>query len=254
MTAHLQGRHALVTGGGSGVGEAVALALAKAGAEVTVCGRRAEPLHALAKRYSNIHAFQADVTDLAAMQQLYQQAVAARGSVDVVIANAGAADSVPAHRMSAEQWRQSMAVNLDGAFYTVAPALEYLRQCDWGRVVFIASTAALKGYGYVAHYVAAKHGVLGLTRALAEEYASTGTTFNAVCPGFTDTPLLRRSIANIMQTTGRSEQQALDELCKSNPQKRLVTAEEVAQTVLWLCGPHSQSMNGQAIAVAGGEV
>ncbi len=252
MTA-LVGRHALVTGGGTGIGAAIARGLAGAGATVTVCGRRLSPLQAVAAGQARIRTASADVTDEAAMMKLYGQAEAAGAPVDIVVANAGAAESAPAHKTSLELWNRTLAVNLTGAFLSVRPALATMRERGFGRIVFIASTAALKGYAYVAPYVAAKHGVVGLMRALAIETASSGITVNAVCPGFTETTMLAEAIDRVAGTTKRSRADVRAALEARNPQGRFIQPQEVADVVLWLCGSASASITGQAISVSGGE-
>lgn len=252
MTA-LAGRHALVTGGGTGIGAAIARGLAGAGATVTVCGRRLQPLQELAAGEARIRTACANVTDEAAMMRLYEQAEAAGEPIDIVVANAGMAESAPAHKTSLELWNRTLAVNLTGAFLSVKPSLGAMRERGFGRIVFIASTAGLKGYAYVAPYVAAKHGVVGLMRALALETASTGITVNAVCPGFTETTMLVASIDRIAGTTKRSRADVRAALEARNPQRRFVQPQEVADVVLWLCGGASASITGQAISVSGGE-
>ena len=252
-TGGIAGRHALVTGGGSGVGRATALALAQAGVDVTICGRRQAALDEVARENSRILAIAADVTDEAAMTALYEKAQAARGPIDLVIANAGMASSAPAARTTLSDWQHTLAVNLTGAFLTVKPALAGMAARKTGRIVFIASTAGLKGYAYVAPYVAAKHGVIGLMRALATENARTGVTVNAVCPGFVETDMLEESIARIAEKTGRSAAEARKNLVSTNPQGRFIQPEEVAASVLWLCSEAAASITGQAISVSGGE-
>ena len=246
-------RHALVTGGGSGVGRAIGLALAEAGVEVTICGRRADALEVVAAESKRIHGIVADVTDERAVTALYEKAEAARGPFDIVIANAGAADSAPAHKVTLDDWRKTLDVNLTGAFLTVKPALAGMAARKAGRIVFIASTAGLKGFAYVAPYVAAKHGVIGLMRALAVETAKTGVTVNAVCPGYVETEMLEQSVRKIVEKTGRSAEDARAIITATNPQGRLIQADEVADTVLWLCGENAGSVTGQAISVSGGE-
>ena len=242
------GKHALVTGGGTGIGAAVAVALADAGAEVTICGRRKEPLDAIGKSRKTIHAEVADVTDQKSIAGLY-------GSrhFDIVVANAGSAQSAPAEKISADLWANTLNVNLSGAFFSVQPALSGMRERHWGRIIFIASTAGLKPYAYIAPYVAAKHGVIGLMRALALETAKQGITVNAVCPGYTETPLLEKAVQRIKATTKRSEDDARAVLAANNPQGRITQPQEVADAVLWLCAEGSAGITGQAISVSGGE-
>jgi NAD(P)-dependent dehydrogenase (short-subunit alcohol dehydrogenase family) len=229
------------------------MTLAHAGAVVTICGRRHQPLQTVAEGSSNIRAMTADVTDETSVAKLYQRAEASGEPIDIVVANAGMAGSAPMHKTSLDLWTRTLNVNLTGAFLTVKPALAGMRERGRGRIVFIASTAGLKGYAYVAPYVAAKHGVVGLARALAVETAATGITVNAVCPGFTDTPLLSESIRQIVETTKRSEADVRAELAKRNAQARFVQPKEVADVVLWLCGDAAAAVTGQAIAVSGGE-
>ncbi|AZV18174.1 SDR family NAD(P)-dependent oxidoreductase [Mesorhizobium sp. M7A.F.Ce.TU.012.03.2.1] len=251
--ATIPGKHALVTGGGSGVGRAIALALAAAGIDVTICGRREAELTEVAGENGRIFGIAADVTDEVAMAALYETAQAARGPFDIVVANAGMAGSAPAHKTALSDWQRTLDVNLTGAFLTVKPALAGMAVRKTGRIVFIASTAGLKGYAYVASYVAAKHGVVGLMRALAAETAKSGVTVNAVCPGFVETEMLEESIQRIIEKTGRSVEQARSSLASTNPQGRFIQPDEVAAAVLWLCGDAAQSITGQAISISGGE-
>ena len=250
---HLSGKHALVTGGGTGLGAALAFALADAGAQVTICGRRMEELEFTAERHGNIHAAAADVTEPTSIGKLYKQAEKARGPFAIVVANAGTAESAPADRVSLAVWNKALAVNLTGAFLTVQPALAGMRTRKWGRIVFTASTAGLKGYAYVAPYVAAKHGVVGLARALAAETATAGITVNAVCPGFTETALLDRAVGHIAAKTKLDEAAARDILQANNPQGRFIQPQEVADAVVWLCAESSAGISGQAIAICGCE-
>jgi NAD(P)-dependent dehydrogenase (short-subunit alcohol dehydrogenase family) len=257
---HLAGRHALITGGGSGIGAAITITLAAAGCAVTLAGRRREPIDALASTLPKACAVQADVTDAAQCASLVTAANAAFGPFDIVIANAGAAESAPFGRTTAELWRRMLDVNLTGAFNTAHAGLADLtRPSPIGdtplrRLIFIASTAGLKGYPYVAAYAAAKHGVVGLARSLSAEFARTPLTVNAVCPGFTETPLLATSIANITAKTGRSAHDAAASLARGNPQGRFITPEEVAATVLWLTTDGARAVTGQALSVSGGEI
>jgi NAD(P)-dependent dehydrogenase (short-subunit alcohol dehydrogenase family) len=247
----LDGRHALVTGGGSGIGAAVATTLARAGASVTICGRRLKPLQDNADSAANIRPVVADVTDEASVAKLYERAETS-GPIDIVVASAGVAESAPVHKTSLELWNRMLNVNLTGAFLSVRPALAGMRERGWGRVVFVASTGGLKGYVYVAPYVAAKHGVIGLMRALALETATAGITVNAVCPGFTETPMLADAVDRIVATTQRGAAEVRSTLAARNPQGRFIQPQEVADTVLWLCGAASASITGQAISVSGG--
>lgn len=249
----IAGRHALVTGGGSGVGAAIAESLAQAGAMVTILGRRRSALDEVASRHENIFAVEGDVTDEVSMAAAFGQTRKARGAPAIVIANAGAAGSVPFHRMDMAAWQRMLAVNLTGVFLTFSAALPAMREAGYGRLIAVASTAGLKGYSYVAHYCAAKHGVVGLTRALALETARTGVTVNSICPGFTDTPLLQRSLDKIVETTGKSRDEAERALTANNPMGRLIRPDEIAEAVKWLCGPGSGSVTGQALSISGGE-
>jgi NAD(P)-dependent dehydrogenase (short-subunit alcohol dehydrogenase family) len=250
----LAGHHSVVTGGGTGIGAAIARALAAEGARITLVGRRREPLQALAGQIGSVCIAPADVTDRADVDRAFALARQTHGPITILVNNAGTAEAAPFAKVSAESWRRVMTVNLDALLHCTQAALPDLLAAEAGRVVTIASTAGLKGYAYSAPYVAAKHGAVGLTRALALELAKTNVTVNAVCPGFTETAMAAGAIANIRAKTGRSEEDALAELARFNPQNRMVTPQEVAAAVLWLCLPESGSINGQAIAVAGGEV
>lgn len=242
------GRRVLVTGGGSGAGADLALGFARAGAaEVVICGRRVAALEATAAQHPAICALPCDVTDEASVQRLFAQA----GRVDIVIANAGQADSAPFTKTTLDQWNAMLAVNLTGVFLTFR---EGLRQFDgWGRLLAVASTAGLKGYAKVAPYAAAKHGVMGIVRSLALEVARGPVTVNAICPGFLDTEMTDHSVKVIAEKTGRTLAEARAALEAISPQNRLYRPDEVTSAALWLCSPGAEGVNGQGISISGGE-
>jgi NAD(P)-dependent dehydrogenase (short-subunit alcohol dehydrogenase family) len=243
--------HAFVTGASRGIGAAIARALAADGWALTLTARRA-PAELAAEL--GAHAVAMDQTDAASIAGAFESARAARGPLTALVNNAGAVDTAPFARTSPELWQRMLAVNLTGPFLCCQAALPDLKAAGAsGRIVNIASTAALKGYAYVSAYVAAKHGLLGLTRTLALELAAQGTTVNAVCPGYTDTDIVRDGLAKVMAKTGRSEAEARAGFTQGNPQGRLVQPDDVAAAVRWLCSSGAASVNGQAIAVCGGE-
>jgi 3-hydroxybutyrate dehydrogenase len=245
--------HVVVTGAARGIGREIAATLTRASADVTALGRQGAALDALIAQGVAGFSAVADVTDSVAVHAALAQA-AARRPIDVLIANAGVAESAPFAKSDAALFARMMDVNFMGVVHSVQAVLPSMRQRPFGRIVVIASTAGLKGYAYVSAYAAAKHAVIGLVRSLALELAATRITVNAVCPGFTDTDLVAGSIDTIMKKTGRDRAQAVTELTKHNPQGRLVSPAEVADTVLWLCGENASAVTGQAIAVAGGEI
>lgn len=245
---NLSGKNVLITGGGTGVGAAMAEAFVNAGANVCIAGRRCAPLEHVAQRLPSVMTLIADVTDENSVADMFELA----GRVDIVIANAGAALSSPFSKTTLADWNTMAQVNLTGVFLTLRAGLNAMS--GWGRLISVASTAGLKGYPYVAAYAAAKHGVIGLTRSVALEVASTAITVNALCPGFLDTEMTSRSVATIMEKTKMTKDQAKASLAKYNPQGLLIHPREVAQAALWLCGPGSGSINGQAIAISGGEI
>ncbi len=246
----LENRHALITGGSTGIGLAITKALANAGARVTIASRNSERVEAVAADLEGVTGVALDVTSAGQIAAVFDAA----GPIDILVNNAGIALAAPFHKTTMEQWSNVMAVNLAGVFMCTQAALPSMRERDSGRIVNIASTAGLKAYAYTAAYTASKHGVIGMTRSLALELAETGITANCVCPGFTATEMASEAVTNIAGKTERSEEEALAELVKHNPQKRLIAPEEVADVVLWLCQDSSRSINGQSIAVAGGEI
>ncbi|TFL19790.1 SDR family NAD(P)-dependent oxidoreductase [Jannaschia formosa] len=247
------GRHVVVTGGGTGVGRAMTEAFAAAGATVTAMGRRDGPLREVAAGHDGIGWATCDVTDRAAVARAFETAREERGPVSVVVANAGAAESMPFARLSPEQLSAMLAVNLGGVVNAWQAGLDDMTAAGWGRLIAVASTAGLKGYAYVTAYAAAKHAVVGLTRSLALELGESGVTANALCPGFIETPLLDRSIATITEKTGMDAAQARASLMRGNPQKRFIQPGEVAGAALWLCSDSAGSVNGHALAISGGE-
>ena len=255
----LAGQHALITGATRGIGAAIAETLGALGANLTLIGRDREMLDERAGQIAatngvNVHVETADVSDQAAIDHAFESSVAAIGPVSILVNNAGSGKSAPFHKMERELWDSMIAVNLTGTFICTQAALPAMLDAGNGRIINVASTAGLIGYGYVSAYCAAKHAVVGLTRSLALETAKKGVTVNAVCPGYTESDLVRETVDNIVAKTGRSVEDATAELAASNPQGRLVQPWEVAETVAWLALPASASITGQSIPIAGGEV
>ena len=255
-TYSLDGQHAVVTGGGSGIGAAIAHALVTAGAQVTLMGRDAARLAYQAEVLSEagtVHVQSVDVTSADSVAAAFA-ATRKHGFIDILVNNAGQAEAAPFAKTDLALWKRMLDVNLTGVFLCAQEVLPGMLERRSGRIVNVASTAGQVGYAYVAAYCAAKHGVIGLTRSLALEVATRGVTVNAVCPGYTETGLLEQSIEKIVAQTGRSEDEAREALLRSNPQRRFVTPDEVASSALWLCLPESRSITGQTISISGGEV
>jgi NAD(P)-dependent dehydrogenase (short-subunit alcohol dehydrogenase family) len=253
----LAGKHAVVTGGSRGIGAAVTRQLLSHGARVTSISRSANSHsdESLAlKSYGDVEFVAADLTSADAVRGAFESAVAHFGPVNILVNNAGQAASAPFLKTDVELWRRLLSVNLDGPYFCTQAALPGMLSAGWGRIINVASIAGLIGASYISAYCASKHAVVGLTRALALEFATKGITVNAVCPGYTETDMVKNAVANISAKTGRTAEAAVAELVQRNPQKRLVQPEEVANAVAWLCLPGSEAITGQAIVVAGGEV
>jgi NAD(P)-dependent dehydrogenase (short-subunit alcohol dehydrogenase family) len=257
LTGALAGKHAVVTGGARGIGAAVTSSLLSHGASVTMLGRNVALLEETAASFKSLGEIayaSVDVCDSGTVAQVFETASARLGPIAILVNNAGQAASAPFLKTDVQLWRRMLSVNLDGVFYCCHAAVPGMLSAGWGRIVNIASVAGLTGYGYITAYCAAKHGVVGFTRALAVELAAKGISVNAVCPGYTETDMVKETVANIVAKTGRTAQQATAELVSRNPQKRLIQPDEVANAVAWLCLPGSEAITGQAIAVAGGEI
>jgi NAD(P)-dependent dehydrogenase (short-subunit alcohol dehydrogenase family) len=251
MGRALDGRHALITGGGTGIGAAAAEHLNAEGARLSLLGRRIEPLQAVAKGFGAA-AIQCDVTDPERLKSAFDEARSCNGPIDLLIVNAGIAESAPFHKMTRSSWDRIIATNLTAAFDCARLAIEDLLESDNGRLVFIASVASLRGVPYAAHYAASKHGLLGLMRSLAAEYAKTGLTVNAVCPGYVDTPMTDQSVARVAEITGRSERDSRSAITNMNSSGRLVDPRAIGNIIAMLCLPLSRDINGAAITIDGG--
>lgn len=247
----LNGSHALVTGGGTGIGLAIARALAAQGVLVTITGRRIEVLQDVAG--DGLYALAMDVTDESAQRDTIAKAVAARGPIQICVANAGIAEGRALQKTEMDLWRRIMTTNLDGAFITIRESMRSMVQADWGRVIAVSSIAGIRGLKGGGAYAASKHGLIGLIRSYSEEYLGGPITFNALCPGYVDTPIIDANLAAI-QKRGFSQEQAMDMMVGSNLHKKLIDADEVAQAALWLCAPSAASVNGQTINIAGGQI
>ena len=260
-TVLLQQRHAVVTGSSRGIGAAIARGLAHAGAHLTLIGRSRDSLENIAaelRALTRVHTEAVDITDNAAVHTAMQAAKQALGPIHILVNNAGQASSQPFDKTDLAMWQSMITTNLTGTYICTHAALPPMLQAASsgapGRIINVASTAGLQGYAYVSAYTAAKHGVIGLTRALALELARKNITVNAICPGYTETDIVQSAVENIVAKTGKTPTQARQALADRNPQKQLVQPEEIAQAGLWLCGPGSGAINGQAIAIDGGEL
>ena len=247
-------RHAFITGAGSGIGLATARALAATGAKLTLVGRNIEKVRAAAGEFDNAHAVACDVTDEGSVNAAFAAARDRHGAINILVNNAGQAPSAPFRNTDLAFWNNALAVNLTGAFLCMRAALPDMLDAQWGRIVSVGSVCSLKGYPYVTAYVASKHGLLGLTRALAQETAKHGVTVNCVCPGYVDTPLVADSIERITSKTRLAADEALASLTQFNPQGRIIAPEEVAAAILYLCSDAAAATNGAALPVTGGEI
>jgi NAD(P)-dependent dehydrogenase (short-subunit alcohol dehydrogenase family) len=250
---NLAGKRAVITGGGRGIGAACARALAGAGARVAVCARtRAQVDAVAAERGGDAVALACDVTDESSVRGMAAEAVKRLGGVDILVNTAGRAHSAALAKETLADWSAILAVNATGTFLCTRALLPAMMERGWGRVVNVASVAGLSGARYITSYAAAKHAVVGLTRCAAAEAAASGVTVNAVCPGYVDTDMTGDSVARIAARTGMPREKALEAVLAHSPQGRLITAEEVAAQVLFLCGEDSRGINGQAIVMDGG--
>jgi 3-hydroxybutyrate dehydrogenase len=251
----LSGKTALVTGGGRGIGRAIALAFAREGARVAVAARTAEQVEQVASEIGNdAVALVCDVSDPESVARMFSDVRERFGDPDILVNNAGIAETATLVNTTDELWHRHLAINLSGTFFCTRAALPAMLKKGWGRVINVASIAGKTGAPYVAAYSASKHGVLGLTRSIALEVATSGVTVNAICPGYVDTEMVSRGIDRITFKTGRTAEEALSTLKKTSPQNRLVTPEEVAAVALLLASEQGRGINGQGINVDGGTV
>jgi NAD(P)-dependent dehydrogenase (short-subunit alcohol dehydrogenase family) len=247
-------KHAFITGGGTGIGLATARTLAATGARLTLVGRDGARVQGAAEAFEDAQGVACDVADESSVTAAFAQARDRYGAVDILINNAGITPSAPLHKTSLAAWNEVLAINLTGAFLCTRAALPDMYDAKWGRIVNVASIAGLMGSAYITPYCASKHGMVGMTRALAKEAAKHGVTVNAVCPGYVETDIVTRAAENIAAKTRLSEDEARASLYAGNPQGRLITADEVASAIAWLCSDGAAATNGAAIPMSGGEI
>jgi 3-hydroxybutyrate dehydrogenase len=251
----LNGKTALITGGGRGIGREIALTFARHGARIAVAARTAEQVEQVAAELGdNAIALVCDVSDPERVKRMFGEMRERLGDADILVNNAGIAESATIVNTTDELWHKHLSINLSGTFYCTRAALPAMLKIGWGRVINVASIAAKTGAPYIAAYSASKHGVLGLTRSIGLEVATSGITVNAICPGYVDTEMVSRGVEQITKKTGRSAEEALDALKKMSPQNRLVTPEEVAALALLLASDEGRGINGQGINIDGGSV
>src|SRR5436190_4303188 len=256
----LNNKLALITGGGRGIGRAIALAFAREGAQVAIVARTLDQVKQVAEEIEKDHgskvlALVCDVSSRDSVEQMFSEVRSNFDrEVDVLVNNAGVAESATFVNTTDELWHKHLSINLSGTFYCTRAALPGMLKGGWGRIINIASIAGKTGAPYIAAYAASKHGVMGLTRSLAVEVGASGVTVNAICPGYVDTEMVSRGIERITTRTGRSADEALDSLKKMSPQNRLVTSEEVAALALLLASDEGRGINVQGINIDGGSV
>ncbi len=248
------GKHALVTGGGTGIGKGIAIALAEAGAEVTITGRRADVLEDVATGNDRLHPMVMDVADEASVRDGIAAAAAKHGPVQICVANAGIATGGPFEKTSLAQWREMMATNLDGVFLTLQAAMATLGPDEAGRMIVVSSIAGVRGLKGAIPYTVTKHGVIGLIRGLSEEFMRRPITFNALCPGYVDTDIVRNQLPSLMKRFDVDEQGAIDAMAKGNRHRKLLEVDETTAAAMWLCSEGARSVNGQTIQISGGQV
>ncbi|MDX8349489.1 SDR family oxidoreductase [Cognatiyoonia sp. IB215446] len=248
------GKHALVTGGGTGIGKGIAVALAQAGAEVTITGRRADVLEELAATQERLHPMVMDIDDEQAVRDGIEAAAEQRGPVQICIANAGIAEGGPFETTSLAAWRKIMTTNLDGVFLTFQAAMSTLKPDDPARMIVVSSIAGVRGLKNAIPYTVSKHGVIGLIRGLSEEFMRRPITFNALCPGYVDTAIVRNQLPGLMKRFGVDEQGAIDAIAKGNRHRKLLEVDETTTALMWLCSEGARSINGQTIEISGGQV